>query len=308
MVTVKTAGASAAAVIAITVASLAAGGCRTQADAVAAASQMTITANDLAAYYSALAADVQKTGQLYQLQAAVAGIPYDAEDRSELAGHVAAMRERAAFAGDFATLTANFSKLTGSTAATDVSASAAKLETEADAMASHTPRTPEQNAIKAGLELLVHAIQEKKERDAARAVDRIAAAFSRLFANEAPNCEELAATYIATAKGMSLALLQTGDVDGGSFLAVALEPFGLSAKTGSAEIQQKLLPLEQAQVVATATAMVAKSMQATEAMQASLMEMQQRVHRVATDKPMAHRLAPVQLSAVEQWTKQANAF
>lgn len=290
------------------VAGVAASGCRTQADAVAAASQMTTTANALSAYYSGLATDVQKTGQLFELQVAVAQLPYDADDRKEVTEHAAEMSARAKFAADFAELASNFSKLTGSSAATDVSASAAKLEAEADTMALHKAGTAEPKAIKAGLELLVRAIQEKKERDAARAIDNVASALSGFFADEAPTYETLEAAYVSTAKGMSLALLQTGNVDSSSFLSVALAPFDLSAKVSSAQMQQKLLPMEKAQVAAKATAMVAKSLQATDAMQASLVEMQKRVHLVATDKPMAQRVAPVQLSAVEQWAKQANAF
>lgn len=274
----------------------------------AAGSQMALTAKALSDYYSALVVDLSRTDELYRLQAAVVQLPYEPIDQKELADHVAEMRKRAAFAGAFAELVESFGKLTGSTAATDVPAAAAKLETAVDGMAGHKAGTMEQKAMKAGLEMLVRAVQEKKEREAARAIDEIARGMAGLFAEEAPTYDGFAVGYVQTARGLALALAQTGQTDGGGLLAVALEPFGMTGRVSSADMQQRLLPIEKEQINTKAEAMEGASAQTTAAMEESLRVMAARVHLVATDKPMWVRMPPVSLTGVEAWAKGANAY
>jgi hypothetical protein len=292
----------------VTLACLLETGCQTHDDAVAAGSQMALTAKALSDYYAALVVDLAKTDELYELQAAVVQLPYEPPDKKELADHTAAMRSRAAFATAFAELVESFGKLTGSTAETDVPASAAKLETAVDGLVVHKAGTMEQKAIKAGLEMMVRAVQEKKERDAARAIDAIATGLAGLFAEEATTYNGFAKGYVQTARGLALALAQTGQTDSGGLLAVALEPFGMTGKVTSADMQQKLLLIEQQQINTKADALEQASAKATAAMEDSLAVMQKRVHLVATDKPMRVRIAPVSLNGVEAWVKGANAY
>jgi len=97
-------------------------------------------------------------------------------------------------------------------------------------------------------------------------------------------------------------------VDNSVLLKPALDPFGLTLSAPAPNLNTKLAPLVKQQIAARQATLVTAYSNATEAMSKSLQEMSQRIHMVATDKPMAFRVPPVTVTAVEQWATQVLSY
>jgi len=279
-------------------------GCKTQDDAASAATQMSATAKSLSDYYAALGVILSNTDKIYAINARLYSKPYSDESRKQLKTTQDELARRVQLAADLSTLAGNFAKLTGSEAPADVAASCNKLETEVDGLASRTASTGEQNMIKSALQLLVTAIQERKERDAARAMDSLASGLSNLFDKEAPAWNSVDEVYSGLAANLANSLVDQNAVDNTALLKAALEPFGLTPAPASVEVNAKLAPVAKQQIADRQAALEASYTNATDAMSKSLKEMSERIHLVAEDKPMAFRAPPVTVSTVEQWATQ----
>jgi hypothetical protein len=279
-------------------------GCKTSQDAASAATQMSATAKSLSDYYAALGVILSDTDQIYSINDKLYSKPYSDESRKALKTTQAELAKRVELAADLSTLAGDFAKLTGSKAPTDVAAACSKLQTEADGLASYNPSAVEQNMIKSALQLLVTAIQEHKEREAARAMDSLAGGLSSLFDKEAPAWNSVDNVYASLAANLARSLVDQYAVDNTSLLKPALEPFGLTPAPASADINSKLAPLAKQQIADRQAALESSYTRATDAMSKSLKEMSQRIHMVAEDKPMAYRAPPVTVSTVEKWAMQ----
>ena len=99
-------------------------------------------------------------------------------------------------------------------------------------------------------------------------------------------------------------LVDGNATDNSALLKVALDPFGLSPVTASADLNAQLAPLAKQQIATKKADMDSAYEKATDAMTKSLQEMSQRIHTVAEDKPMAYRSAPLSVSTVEAWASQ----
>jgi hypothetical protein len=275
--------------------------CKTTDDAVAASAQMSSTATSLAAYYAALQTLLVNTDQLNTLNKEIYGRPYPAENQELVKTTESEVAKRVALAKDVSTLAASFAKLTGSTASADVSASAVKLETECDTLASVKASAGEQSAMKAAMVVLVSAVQAHEERKAAMALDSFAKELSTLFVKEEPSWVSVNAAYTVAAGTTAGTLVDEGATDNTGVLKVALDPFGLTP-TATAQMRGKLAALTHQQITTKMAAMDASYGSATDAMAKALDEMSTRIHTVAVDKPMAFRMAPPTLAAVDQWT------
>jgi hypothetical protein len=279
-------------------------GCKTSDDAAAAATQLSATAKSLSDYYAALSAILSNTDQIHSLNQQLYAKPYSAQSQQELKTTQAELAKRITLAADLSTLAGSFAKLTGSTAPADVAAAGAKLETEADTLASYKASTAEQSAIKTALQLLVKAVQAHKEREAAQAMDSLASGLSSLFDKEAPSWKSVDDVYVQLAATLAEDLVERNAVDNSALLKPALDPFGLTPSLPAPDLNTKLTPLAKQQIAAKQAALLTAYSNATEAMSKSLKEMSQRTHLVATDKPMAFRLPPLTVATVEQWANQ----
>jgi hypothetical protein len=283
-----------------------AGGCKTSDDAAAAATQLTATAKSLTDYYSALDTILAETDQLNAVQVVLYEIPYDAPTKAMIADTRAEIQKRAALAKDLTGLAQSFAKLTGSTASTDASASAAKLETEVESLKLTKTKmsSDEQNVMKAAIGLVVTAIQERKEREAARGISQFATALDGFFAKEAPDYESIGKDYASISSSLAKSLLQNRQTDPSGFFKVALDPYGLVPEVTDAKLRDKLEKLAEEQVDQKAQALQDSQKSATDDMEKSLKQMSDRIKLVADDKPMEVRIAPITLANVEKWASQ----
>jgi len=97
-------------------------------------------------------------------------------------------------------------------------------------------------------------------------------------------------------------------VDPAALLKPAFEPFSLTALPADQELREQLRqPMEQ-QIAKKAAAIESGQKEATVALNASLLEMAQRVHRVATDQPLAIDTTPLTLEIVEAWAAKIVAL
>jgi phage host-nuclease inhibitor protein Gam len=283
-------------------------GCKTSDDAVAAATQMSATAKALSDYYTALNTILSNTDQLYILNQQLTSRPYTAENRQLMKNNQAELAKRAALAADFSTLAAEFAKLSGSTAAADVSASAVKLQTEVDSLASVKASTGEQNMLKSALEIFVKAIQEHKEREAARAICDIAKGLTALFIKEGEVWNSVETNYTRIAANLAVYLVDHDATDNSGLLKVALDPFGLTPSSSTSDLKALLTPLAKQQIATRTAALDDSYVKATDAMTKSLQEMTKRISAVAEDKPMAFRMPPLTVDLVEKWVAQVESY
>ena len=282
-----------------------ASGCKTSDDATAAASQLTATAKGLTDYYSALDTILGETDQLYTIQGAlVAAAPYDAATRGLVMNTRAEIKKREAIAASLTTLAQSFARLAGSTAPADVAASASNLETEVASIKpiGTTMNSEEQNLMKIAIESLVKAVQEHKEREAAKAIEIFTGALTTFFATEEPDCNSIGESYVAVSRSMAIYLVKHGQTDPSDLLKVVFDPYSLTAHVTDAGFKAKILTIAEQQINQKADALEAAQKSAGNSMEESLKEMVARIHTVADDKPMSVRMPPVTLSNVEKWS------
>ena len=283
-------------------------GCKTSADAASAATQMSATAKSLSDYYAGLGVILSDTEQIDILNDSLLGKTYTKASRDHLKNDQEALAKRVAFAREFSTLADQFSKLSNSTAAADVAASGEMLLTEADTLASVKASNLEQAAIKDALNLFVTAIKERKEREAAKAIDSVAKSLTDLFVKEADVWNSLEQVHTDLAKNLAKYLVEQNASDYSAPLKVVLTPFGLTLSSAPAELKAKLVPVVKQQIEDKADAVDADYLKATDAMTKSLEEMSKRIHLVAEDKPMAYRAPPLTVATVEQWAAHFAAY
>jgi cell division protein FtsL len=283
-------------------------GCKTSDDAAAAATQMSATAKALSDYYSALDTIMANTDQLYILNDRLIGKTYTEENRQLMKSNRAEMAKRAALAADFSTLAAEFSKLSGSTAAADISASAVKLQTEVDKLASVKASTNEQNILKSALQLIVKAVQEHKEREAAKAISDFSQGLTALFIKESEVWNSVETNHTRIAANLAVYLVEHDATDNSGLLKAALDPFGLTPTATTAELKAQLAPMAKQQIAAKSADRDDAFTKATDAMTKSLQEMSQRIKEVAEDKPMAFRVPPLTIDNVEKWVAKIESY
>ncbi len=282
-------------------------GCKTSDDASAAANQLTETAGLLTHYYSALGTLLSQTGQVYRIQAAINPLaPYDTETRNYISDTASEIQKREELAAALTTLAQNFANLNGSTAAADASTAAGNLESAVAALnlSKTTMSSSHVAAMKDAVDLVVKAIQEHKEREAAAAIDQFTSALDTWFQSEEPLYNTIGSNYANVTKSLAQALISRGQVDPSAFLSAALSPYGLTPELTDPTLKSSVLKILAAQVDQESAALAAKQETATTNMEKSLGEMASRIHLVATDKPMTIRTAPITLAEVQNWISQ----
>ncbi len=275
--------------------------CRTSQDADAAASQMTGTAAALDAYYRTLADGVTGNIRFNELDAVFSQVPFDAQSRKPLEDTRAELLQRAAMAQQMERLAAAFSSLTNSSAPADAQDAASALASQVGQLHPLPGGPIIPDLIGKSANLIVLAIQEKKERDAARAMDGTLAAVADLFEKEKPIYDSLARTYSKQAALVATDMLTSGRVDLTPMLLPALRPFDLAPLPLDAATGTSLQKLAVQRVQSSADAATASEAAASAAMLAALREMSARMHHLAVQNAMPERGAPVTLNEVEAW-------
>jgi len=282
-------------------------GCKTSDNAAAAATQLTATASSLTSFYSALETLLSDTDQVYEIQAAVTPLaPYDTQTKNYVTDTIAEIQKREKLAAALTTLAQEFAKLSGSTAATDASTAAGNLESAVAALkiSSVTMSASNVNLMKDAVDLIVKAIQEHKEREAAAAIDKFTSALDTWFQSEEPLYNTIGSTYAKVTKSVAQTLISQGQVDPSQFLNAVFSPYGLTPQLTDPALKSKAQTFLAAQVDLKSAALVTAQQTATTNMENSLSEMASRIHLVATDKPMAIRAVPITLAEVQNWVAQ----
>ncbi len=277
--------------------------CKTSDDAKPFAAQMTAAASNLSDYYKALAQIVDNHAKLERLQQATLGVPYSQQDMTQLQDVQAALQKRADAAQELAKLAEAFTNLSGSTAVTDVSNSAANL----GATLATIPQLPGASDAQAILQnagkILTQFAQEHDERKMARSVEPTVSALSQMFSQEKPTYDSIDRTYIGLAQSIAQDLVNRNQVDPGSLVNPALTPFDLSSRVPTEQLSPALADYAREQIKTKGTADIAAHAQASDAMDSALKDLSKRAHELATDGKMPERGFTLTLDEVESWTK-----
>ena len=282
--------------------------CKTSDDASAAAAQLTQTAKTLTDYYSALDTVLTETGQLYAVQEAVNPIAkYDSDTKALIADTKAEIKKREAVAKDLTEMAQEFAKLSGKNATKDASDAAGKLSTELATLKQMqgTAGSIELKAMTFALGALTKAIQEKKEREAARQIDAFAGQLASWFEKEEPFCDSIGKNYAQVTKSLTITLLNGKQADASPFLKVALDPYGLTPQLTDPALRDRVIDVLKTQVDEKSTALATSQQKAGEDLDKALKEMSKRIHLVAEDKAMTVRIPPITLANVEKWIAQS---
>lgn len=277
--------------------------CKVSDDAIAASQQMTSTASTLNDFYSALEDTVTDTVTLYELDAALSGIPFGDNDRKLLETTRHEVENRKQMAASLAKLAASFATLTNSSAASDVDKSATALGNELVTIKALSSDSPLPDALGKAGNLLIQLVQQHDEKKAARAMDETLQAISDLFAKEKPTYDSIARTHIHQASQVARDLISANEVDYSSMLAPALKPFSLSALPSNPTLQTQLKPLAMSRLDTATDTATQKEEKASTAMLDALREMSSRMNLLANEKPMPIREAPFSLRLVEDWAQ-----
>ena len=281
-------------------------GCKTGDDAKTAATQLTATAKCLTDYYTALDTILAESDQLNAVQQVMYGIPYDDATKADITDTRTEIKKRAAVAKGLTDLAASFAKLTGSSATTDASVSAAKLATEVESLKLTKSKmtSDEQTGMKAAVGLIVTAIQEHKEREAARGMDQLTKSLHDFFVKEEPDYQSIGDQYAVLSGSLAISLLKNGQTDPAGFFKVALDPYGLTPQVTDPKLRDGIEKLAEQQVTAKEDALKTAQKKANDDMEKSLQQMSDRIHLVADDKPMELRIAPLTIPNVEKWASE----
>lgn len=282
--------------------------CKTSEDATAAASQMATTSQDLVAYYSALTQVMDNTVKLEQLQSSILGTPFEAQDLTQLQQTEQELQKRSDLAKSLQSLSSGLTKLTGSTADSDVSTAANKLTTELVTIKALPKGPPLPAALGEAAQAIAMLLRERDERKAAAQMDSTIAAVSKMFTAEKPVYESLYTTYFVLAASLAQESIKRNWVEESGLLSPALQPFGLSPATTelaagapAQNLSAVLNSYAQQQLSTQAASLEAAQTKASDGMDQALQEMSKRIHALATENAMSLRGSPVSLADVDAW-------
>lgn len=282
-------------------------GCKTSDDATAAASQMATTSQQLSSYYKALQTTFQQTDELYQLNEQLYSKPYTAENQQLLKNNEAELAKRAQLAADLSSLSESFGALSATTTPSNAASAASQVEADLDKLSPLKASSAEQGALKLAVRELASAIQEHKEREAAKAMEGAAQSLSELFAKEADIWNSTEQVYSQIAANLAASLVDASVTDNSAVLDVALTPFGLVRNASIGDMNGKLAPVAKQQITTKKAAMDEAYQSATDGMAKALAQMAQRIQTLASGKPMTERRPPLSLATVQQWVTQVNS-
>jgi hypothetical protein len=275
------------------------GGCKTQKDAAAAASQMASTAQTLSSYYAALDHVLAETQLVYQARSELDNVtPLDLSDTRQ---QIQLREDLATEIGNVASL---FQKLTGSSAASDASAAAGKLNSEMVSIKALASNDNETKAVTLGIQSIVTLIQQHEEIKAAQQIQPLCHNLSVFFDSESRFYNSIDQAYLTAASAVSKLLLDKNYVDVSPVFLAALQPFNLSPSINGYSLSPQMRAFLTKQVDDGSKTGVASCEKATDALSAALKEMDARFTLVAQGKVLHITMPPLSLSTVENWIKQ----
>jgi hypothetical protein len=280
--------------------------CKVSDDAIAAAQQMTTTAADLSAYYTSLTESLSNTIALNELDASFSKVPFEDHSRQLIEDTLSEISKRKEAAQALARLAASMSGLSGSTVSSDVATAASALGNELVHVKALPGGSPVPDALGKAGSLLLQFIQQRKEKEAARAMDQTLAALVSLFEKEKATYDSIFRIHIFLATQVAKDLIDRQAVDPSPMLVPALKPFDLTVLPLDAKLRDTLHALELSRLQSSAEDASQRETKASSAMLAALQEMSSRVHLLATEKPMRMRANPFSLKIVESWVASAS--
>ena len=280
-------------------------GCKTSEDSKAAAAQMTETAQALSEYYASLGELLKKTDQLYIVEEALLGLSYGDAPKKQIADSIAEIEKREKMAKNLASLADTFTHLTSPDAVNDAVTSATALQTELGTIKALNGASAEIGALTGSTQVLLTALQEHKEREAAKGMSKTVSGLDALFSKEMPGYESIDDQYLREAADFTRSLVQDGDVEESHFLKDTLTLFDLAPGVASPEARKKLDALALKQIQAKSDEQKTAFNDSTVAMEKSLSEMSRRIDLVANEKPMTFRAAPQSLATVKKHSAKA---
>jgi hypothetical protein len=284
------------AVLAAVVFGMSLGGCKTQDDANAAAAQMSETAETLSAYYRALGKVVAATQDTYQAQAVLQKLP-----PQDLAETLVQIRLRSQMAGEVSELAQAFQQLSKSSAASDASTAAGNLNTELVTVNAISSNTAETKAVTEGIKLIVSLLQQHDERKAALQIAPLSHNLSVFFDSERGLYDSIDQAYLLSAESVAKDMVRKNQVDVSPVFASALRPFNLEPKLDQGVVAGGMQPYLLQQIDDRYKVRLGDGKRATSAMSAALKEMDERIARVAANKPMLRRVPPLTLATAKAW-------
>ena len=275
---------------------LASGGCKTQRDATAAATQMAATAQAMSDYYGALDHVLANTQLAYDAQMALNKVP-----STDLSDTRAQIQLRGKLANDVAELSSGFAKITSSKAPSDASTAAGKLNTELGSVTPLTSSSTEQKVLTTAVQLVVSLLQQHDEVKAAKQIEPVCHALSAFFDSESTYYDSINQSYLILARSNAQYMVEHNLVDTSQVFSSSLRPFSLTPSTDSQSIKTGMQDYLKSEIDSGYASKLAAAQKATQAMSASLKEMDTRISLVMTDKPLSVTLPPMTLSGVESW-------
>jgi hypothetical protein len=262
---------------------------------------MAATSRVLSDYYRSLDRILARTEDSYQAQFVLVQAPPD-----DLHETRAQIQLRVDLADEIGKLSALFQKITGSAAASDASASAAKMGVELDALRGLSGDDAETKGLAVGIEEIVALVQQRDEREAARKIGPLCHQLSVFFDSEKTRYDSIQESYLKVARSVSKSLVDKDQVDTSPVFASALEPFGLAPAIDAGPLKAGMRSYLLAQIESNYALRLAQGQRSTEALSAALKEMDARIGLVAHDKAMQIREPPYSLDTVKVWISEVN--
>jgi hypothetical protein len=286
------------AVLGVVVFALISGGCKTQDDSAAAASQMEETAKTMSAYYAALGQVVSETQNVYQAQYALQGLP-----PMDLSETLSQIKLRSDMALKIGKISEAFEKINSSKTPKEASAAAGNLDAELVTVNALASNTTETKAVTEGVQLIVSLLQQHDEIKAAKQISPLVHSLSVFFDSERGLYDSLNQAYLLSAQSVAKEMVRRNQVDVSLVFASALKPFSLEPKFDQKSVGDNMQKYLNERIDARYKSKLANGKKATESLSSALKEMDLRVATVVGDKPLSVRLPPLSLENTKTWIK-----
>ena len=258
--------------------------CKTTDDAASAAKELSSTSADLCAYYKDLSAQVDDTVVLNEIQHAVFGVPFEDQDRAQLADMKNEIKKRADLADSLSKLASDYGTLAGSKAPGDASTAANKLGSELQSVKALPKSSPVPDAISQAAKLVLEFAQSLELKKGAQALQQTVSGIRQLYDTEKPAYEAISKQRIVLASSVAKQLVDKDQVDLNSVFAPALKPFDFSPKLQSGVYPAEYKELAKVEIGQKADEQMNASVQKTEALSKSLKKVDDDLAAVVSGK------------------------
>ncbi len=280
--------------------------CRVSDDTVATAQQLAATASGLGTFYSALAGTVSNTISLYEIDRVVTGIPFSTHDRQLAEDTRVALLKRKQMAEALEKFALALSSLADTKSSAAVENAATGLGEALVQVNAFPQGLPVPAALGTASRALSQLIRRRKLKEAGQVMSQTLDAVADLFEKEQPLYDSLVRTRFREGAQIAKELTSANSVDARALLEPALKPYHLQLMSPTPQMQDALRALALQHVQSTTEEALRSESAASNAMSASLREMNARVHMLADGHRMKKRGNPSALGTVELWAADLN--